>query len=292
MAAPRSPRYPLIDLPSSIALIRKVWKAEGRNTMSPEVAAKHMGYKGINGASLRTIATLRKFRLLEGRGDDVKVSDDAITILADEETKSPERAEAIKRSAFNEGLYAELKAKFSTKPSETNLRAYLIKNGFSEDAARTATAVYLSTLEFVEKETSGYTTQSGSGTPQPVKIGDYVQWESAGQLQFEIPRRVREIADGGEFAFVEGSETGVPMNELTIQSPPSGAQMRQPPISRVVPSVSEIANIRVTKDCAIRLLADGPYNKRSIEALVKNLQLQLELGTYDDLKPANDPLLQ
>ena len=44
----------------------------------------------------------------------------------------------------------------------------------------------------------------------------------------------------------------------------------------------EIANIRVSKDCAIRLLADGPYNKRSIEALVKNLQLQLELGSYDE----------
>jgi hypothetical protein len=55
----------------------------------------------------------------------------------------------------------------------------------------------------------------------------------------------------------------------------------------------EIANIRVSKDCAIRLVADGPYNKRSIEALVKNLELQLQLGTYDEqLDPDGDPLLK
>lgn len=45
----------------------------------------------------------------------------------------------------------------------------------------------------------------------------------------------------------------------------------------------EIANIRVSRSCAIRLLADGEYNKKSIEALVAQLQLGLELGIYDDL---------
>lgn len=45
----------------------------------------------------------------------------------------------------------------------------------------------------------------------------------------------------------------------------------------------EIANIRVSRSCAIRLLADGEYNKKSIEALVAQLQLGLKLGTYDDL---------
>ncbi len=57
----------------------------------------------------------------------------------------------------------------------------------------------------------------------------------------------------------------------------------------VVSGNTEIANIRVSKDCAIRLVADGPYSKRSIEALVKNLELQLELGTYDEAPDEEDP---
>lgn len=45
----------------------------------------------------------------------------------------------------------------------------------------------------------------------------------------------------------------------------------------------EIANIRVSRTCAIRLLADGQYNRKSIEALVAQLKLGLDLGTYDDI---------
>jgi len=50
----------------------------------------------------------------------------------------------------------------------------------------------------------------------------------------------------------------------------------------------EIANIRVSRSCAIRLLADGEYNKKSIEALVAQLELGLKLGTYDDLDDEED----
>lgn len=45
----------------------------------------------------------------------------------------------------------------------------------------------------------------------------------------------------------------------------------------------EIANIRVARDCTIRLVATGPYSRKSIEALVAQLKLGLDLGTYDDL---------
>ena len=45
----------------------------------------------------------------------------------------------------------------------------------------------------------------------------------------------------------------------------------------------EIANIRVARDCTIRLIATGPYSRKSIEALVAQLKLGLDLGTYDDL---------
>src|SRR6266852_4251519 len=56
-------------------------------------------------------------------------------------------------------------------------------------------------------------------------IGDLVQWTSGGVDQFEMPKRVRrvETREGQEWAFVEGTETAVPMSELTVVTPASAA---------------------------------------------------------------------
>jgi hypothetical protein len=58
--------------------------------------------------------------------------------------------------------------------------------------------------------------QNGSGG-QPVlpKVGDYVQWESNGQIQFEA-KRIRGLSPDNLWAFVDGSDTGLPIEELTI----------------------------------------------------------------------------
>lgn len=45
----------------------------------------------------------------------------------------------------------------------------------------------------------------------------------------------------------------------------------------------EIEYIRVSRDCGIRLLADGPYDKRDIEKVVSRLKASLDDGVYDDL---------
>jgi hypothetical protein len=58
--------------------------------------------------------------------------------------------------------------------------------------------------------------------------------------------------------------------------------------ARVMLTGEEIANIRVARDCTIRLLATGPYSRKSIEALVAQLKLGLDLGTYDDLEATDE----
>ena len=49
-------------------------------------------------------------------------------------------------------------------------------------------------------------------------IGDLVQWACNGIDQFDTPRRVRatQMQDQQERAFVEGSNTGMPVSELTV----------------------------------------------------------------------------
>lgn len=103
---------------------------------------------------------------------------------------------------------------------------------------------------------------------------------------------IRAYRDTSEFVNAECSgytasgdseqETTMQATEATLQAPPSRMAGSGEVRTSAGALVREIANIRVSKDCAIRLVADGPYSKRSIEALVKNLELQLELGTYDD----------
>lgn len=54
--------------------------------------------------------------------------------------------------------------------------------------------------------------------PSAVKPGVYIQWEGGGQLQFEEPKKVVRVEGG--YVFVEGSDTGIPLDEVTIK--PSG----------------------------------------------------------------------
>jgi len=44
-------------------------------------------------------------------------------------------------------------------------------------------------------------------------IGDLIQWENQGQLQFEEPRKVSWISDDLKWLLVEGSNTGIPVAE-------------------------------------------------------------------------------
>lgn len=59
--------------------------------------------------------------------------------------------------------------------------------------------------EVVEPKTSG------------LKIGDSVQWTSQGVDQFDAPRKITSISDDGKYAFVEGTNTGIPIEQLSPQ---------------------------------------------------------------------------
>jgi len=53
---------------------------------------------------------------------------------------------------------------------------------------------------------------------RPIQTGDLVQWTNQGAAQFATPRIVRAIHDlpDGTFALVEGSNTGIPLEELSL----------------------------------------------------------------------------
>jgi len=64
---------------------------------------------------------------------------------------------------------------------------------------------------------------------ETIEVGDLVNWESQGALQFPEPKEVRGFSDDNKWAFVEGSETGLPTEELTlVQKVGDKMEIKQP----------------------------------------------------------------
>jgi hypothetical protein len=82
MARVRSPNYPAFSLPEAIARVKLIHAQEQHLAAPKEVIAKHLGYGGMNGASIKTLSAIMKYGLLEEIGSDkIRVSPLAISIL-------------------------------------------------------------------------------------------------------------------------------------------------------------------------------------------------------------------
>lgn len=165
MAKNRSPEYPAIGLNEAIEKVRMVWTNDYQNKVPKQVIAEHMGYKGLNGGSLPVISALSKYGLLEGRGDETRVSDIALAILV-HEPGTPERAAALKQAAEAPELFAELDNKFQGgKVSDAAIRSYLLTQKFLPTAADAAIRAYRDTKQLVNAEVPGHTAMAPKQEP-------------------------------------------------------------------------------------------------------------------------------
>jgi hypothetical protein len=62
-------------------------------------------------------------------------------------------------------------------------------------------------------------------------VGDSVQWESQGALQFDKPRKITGFSEDRTYAFIEGSNAGIPVKQLQGVD---GAPSPKPQVERVV----------------------------------------------------------
>jgi len=148
MAKIRSPNYPVVDLSSALAMAMKLYEKDGRNKVSKETLAAHLGHEGLSGPALGKIGALRAYGLVEGNGDENRVSEDCITALMAPDG-SHDKTEALRRLALKPGLFQEISKEFATPPSNNNLRYWLVKRGFSPDGAEKAAKTYLATVAVV-----------------------------------------------------------------------------------------------------------------------------------------------
>lgn len=127
-------KYPSMSLPDAIDRAKLIYAKEHMSAMTPTVAAEAMGYKGISGTSLSAIADLKKYGLLEGRGDQVRLSKDAQVVSIDDPTSS-DYVNAINRMALKSEMFSELHKQFLGVGSERNIAVYLEKAGFKPSHA-------------------------------------------------------------------------------------------------------------------------------------------------------------
>jgi hypothetical protein len=157
MVKARSPGYPSISLGEAVEKITLVYKNDYQNKIPRPVVAQHAGYKSMNGRALSVLASLSKYGLLEGRGEENWVSDLALQIIA-HQPKSQERRLALAQAADTPELFQEISARFPSGASEAALKSYLMTRKFIPDAADIVARCYRETKQFVIDEGGAYNT--------------------------------------------------------------------------------------------------------------------------------------
>ena len=141
--------------------------------------------------------------------------------------------------------------------------------------------------------------KSANNEPKSANTGDLVQWTSGGIDQFETPRRVRGVhrRDGQEWAFVEGTNTGVPLSELTVVTPKSGAtalpSTTAPSDPIALPSMNrerEYLRGVLSRDTNYRLLVSGDIGPKELGKMIKLLQAQKAILEDDTDKEEPDDI--
>jgi hypothetical protein len=163
----RSPNYPALSLPEAIKAVTTIQTAEQHLAAPKEVAAKHLGYTSYHGLAKRIISALENYGLLEDAGGDkVKVSSLAMAILYP--STQEEKQTAINEAAAKHPLFTAIKDEWQgARPSDENLRVYLIRRKFATDALDRVIQIYRETIDLVTPNSEGYTpANSGSNTKQ------------------------------------------------------------------------------------------------------------------------------
>jgi hypothetical protein len=275
----RSPAYPSINLESAIARARQFYEKEQRNAANITVATKHWGFSEGSSSGAQTIAALSQFGLLEdhGTGDKrtVRLSQNALKILLDTRPDSEDRAKLIKQAALGPKIHQQLWERWGISlPSDDQLKHTLLfewPTPFNDNAVDGFISEYRDTISFsklaesdtVASEVKGGTTTEG-GKYMP-KVGDFVQWESGGALQFREAMKISNISPDGNFAFVEGSSTGLPIGELRLQEAPKIAPVITPPM---VPSKQSMRqDIFSLTEGTVTIQWPTPLSQESIQDL-------------------------
>ena len=221
----RSPAYPGINLETAIKRARELYSQDKMNAVPVSIAVKRWGFKEKSSGGLITVAAMKSFGLLRdtGSGKDRKVAltDEARRIILDTRMESPDRDELIRQIALNPKIHTRMWHKWGDDlPADDTLRHALIFDfEFNENSVFDFIREYKDTIRFAKVSKSDIISAE-THVNNDLEVGDYVQWESQGVIQFAA-KRITGFSNDHSFAFVEGTSTGLPVSQLEKVDPPA-----------------------------------------------------------------------
>ncbi len=229
----RSPAYPAISLKSSIERLIAFEKYFQRHPAPFDKVGLAWEIKEKSSQSFSILAALKAFGLIE-YGDDrvATLSDDGRNYLRAHQDSV--KHEILRRCALKPKAISTYWAKWGVDrpPDPICLDELILKGGFNHNAAPAFLRIYDDTIAYsgLAKSSDSDILDGGEGKrpPSAVKVGDMVSWENGGVIQFEA-RRVTGITEASDFVFVEGSATGIPIQEVTIMEPGESNPGKNPP---------------------------------------------------------------
>lgn len=179
---------------------------------------------------------MKKYNLLTEIGNELKVSEDALTLLVDGK-ESADWGDALRRSAFAPMLFAELRKQYGeSMPSDENLRAFLLKKGFLQSAVDAPIRAYRETIALVDSLPKADNNGKGS-TEEPDTL------TASLSIQGNAPQ-----------VFVSSN----PKAEA-VASSQQGKQVG--------------SSIPVTQNCSMSIIASGEVTQEGLEKLVQYINL-------------------
>jgi hypothetical protein len=227
-----SPSYPALSLETSVKHVAKIEAAYRKSAVDRGDAVKLLGYRSLSGPANKTLAALASYGLVERAGKGMmRVTPLAVSIL--HPISNAEKHEALRGAAMEPPLFREIREQFPDLPvpPEAGVVTHLNRAGFNPNAVPKAATAFLETVRFVEElgvsDSHGHQGDKDAKSDLPddkfggASVGDFIQWECQGALQFETPRRVRWVSEDGSHVAIEGSDTGIPMNEAVVEAAPT-----------------------------------------------------------------------
>lgn len=157
MARVRSPAYPALSLPDAITRIEAVHKAQQSTPEPRAVVIQHMGYSGTSGRSLKAISALIKYGLLEDTGSDgLRVTERALAIIYPDPENPELKHTALLEAARSPALFGDIFERWDTRPSETSLQAFLVREGFNSNSFGHVTRAFYETFDLVSNLATPY----------------------------------------------------------------------------------------------------------------------------------------
>jgi len=301
----RSPSYPNMSLRDAVAKVGIIESQYRSSAVDRLVAVKLIGYSGMSGPANMALAALASYGLVERAAKgEMRVTPRARAILHPQNEE--EKHSNLRAAALEPSLFQELNERFpGIIPPLDGVVTHLNRQGFNPSAVKPAAKAFLDTMTYIEElgaseshgsdlDASPVSKVSGDKVVTTAyggaRVGDFIQWESQGALQFPKPLRVRLVTDDGQWVAVEGSETGIPMNEVIVESSDQSRTLSAPPtfslaLTAIMPEAdkgeTEWMRMRVDQDTNVRILIKGDIGPKGIGKLIKILEAQ-KLVLEDD----------